>query len=58
MAILTIIRGDITHLNTAHAIYHQVNCLTVKVHGLSAKIASKYHWADVYANITSIGMNE
>ena len=27
---------------------HQCNCLAVKAHGLSAQIARKYPWADVY----------
>ena len=41
-------RGDVTQWTEADAIVHQCNCLTVKAHGLSAQIARKYPWADVY----------
>ena len=40
--------GDLTNWTEADAIVHQCNCLTVKAHGLSAQIAKKYPWGDVY----------
>ena len=40
--------GDLTEWKGVDAIVHQCNCLTVKAHGLSAQIANKYPWADVY----------
>ena len=40
--------GDLTEWTEADAIVHQCNCLTVKALGLSAQIAKKYPWADVY----------
>ena len=40
--------GDITNWTETDAIVHQCNCLTVKAHGLSAQIAKKYPWGDVY----------
>ena len=40
--------GDLTEWTEADAIVHQCNCLAVKAHGLSAQIARKYPWADVY----------
>ena len=40
--------GDLTTWKEADAIVQQCNCLTVKPHGLSAQIARKYPWADVY----------
>ena len=40
--------GDLTEWKGVDAIVHQCNCLTVKAHGLSAQIARKYPWADVY----------
>ncbi|XP_045180875.2 uncharacterized protein LOC123540143 [Mercenaria mercenaria] len=47
--------GDITSIRGVDAICHQVNCLTVKAHGLSSQIAKKYPWADIYAKRKSIG---
>ena len=41
-------RGDLTQWTEADAIVHQCNCLTVKAHGLSAQIAMKYPWGNVY----------
>jgi len=32
-----------------HVIVHQINCLTVKAHGLSEKLFSKYPYSDVYS---------
>ena len=29
-------------------IIHQVNCLCIKAHGLSQKIAEKFPWGDIY----------
>ena len=40
--------GDLTEWRRVDAIVHQCNCLAVKAHGLSAQIAEKYPWADVY----------
>ena len=40
--------GDLTEWTEADAIVHQCNCLAVKAHGLSAQIARKYPWGDVY----------
>ena len=39
---------DLTEWQGVDAIVHQCNCLAVKAHGLSAQIARKYPWADVY----------
>ena len=41
-------RGDLTEWQGVDDIVHQCNCLTVKAHGLSAQIARKYPWGDVY----------
>ena len=49
MEMITHVRGDITIFRDADAICHQVNCLTVKAHGLSKKIAHAYPWADIYS---------
>ena len=49
------VNGDITKCRNVDAICHQVNCLTVKSHGLSSKIASAYPWADVYSKRKAIG---
>ena len=40
--------GDLLTIDHVDAICHQVNCLTVRSHGLSRQIALKYHWADIY----------
>ena len=50
---VSFVDGDITDIRNVHAIVHQVNCLTVKSHGLSAIIGKKYPWADVYSKRTS-----
>ena len=41
-------KGDLTEWTEADAIVHQCNCLAVRSHGLSPRIADKYWWADVY----------
>ena len=41
-------KGDLTEWRGADAIVHQCNCLAVRSHGLIAKIADKYWWADAY----------
>ena len=41
-------KGDLTEWTVADAIVQQCNCLAVRSHGLSARIADKYWWADVY----------
>ena len=40
--------GDLLSRTDVDAICHQVNCLTVKAHGLSLKLAKKYPWANIY----------
>lgn len=40
--------GDLLTIYHVDAICHQVNCLTVRSHGLSRQIALKYPWADIY----------
>ena len=47
--------GDLLSIMDVDAICHQVNCLTVKPHGLSMKLAEKYPWADIYKLRKSIG---
>ena len=47
--------GDLTEWTEADAIVHQCNCLTVRAHGLSAQIARKYPWGDVYSYRRSQG---
>ena len=56
MGKITYQHGDITKINDVDAICHQVNCLTVKAHGLSSKIAFTYPWADIYSKRKAIGM--
>lgn len=34
---------------------HQCNCLTTSAHGLSAAVADRFPWADVYAERQSVG---
>lgn len=34
---------------------HQVNCLTVRAHGLSRAIATAFSWADVYSERRPVG---
>ncbi|KAK3107265.1 hypothetical protein FSP39_010737 [Pinctada imbricata] len=41
--------GDLLHMTDVDAICHQVNCLTVKSHGLSRRIAEQFPWADIYS---------
>jgi hypothetical protein len=45
--------GDILSTKDVDAIAHEVNCLTIKPHGLSLKVAEKYPWADI-ANIAKV----
>lgn len=40
--------GDLLSRIDVDAICHQVNCLTIKPHGLSLKLAEKYPGADIY----------
>ena len=47
--------GDILTITEVDAIVHQVNCLTVKSHGLSSQIAHKYPWADLYTTRDQVG---
>ena len=47
--------GDLLEMTHVDAICHQVNCLTVKSHGLSRLIAEKYPWADIYSFRTQLG---
>ena len=54
MVIVNIIKGDITETECKY-IAHQCNCNTVKAHGLSKTIASKWSWADVYSKRVQIG---
>ena len=46
--------GDLLAIKDADVICHQVNCLTVKSHGLSNQISSKYSWGDIYQTRISI----
>lgn len=45
---LKYIEGDLLEVE-ADFIVHQINCLSVKAHGLAESIAKKYPWADRYA---------
>ena len=47
--------GNLLQITNVDAICHQVNCLTVKSHGLSRQIAEKYPWADIYSFRTPLG---
>ena len=38
---VSFVDGDIADIRNVHAIVHQVNCLTIKSHGLSAILAKK-----------------
>ena len=40
--------GDLSEWRGVDAIVHQCNCLAVKAHGLSAQIARKFPWVDVF----------
>ena len=51
---VSFVDDDITDIRNVHVIVHQVNCLTVKSHGISAIIAKKYPWTDVNSKRTSI----
>ena len=46
--------GNVLSISNVQLICHQVNCLTVKAHGLSAQIARSFPWADVYRTRTPI----
>ena len=46
--------GNVLDIVDAELICHQVNCLTVKSHGLSNQVALKYPWADIYHTRTPI----
>ena len=46
--------GDLLDIVDVDLICHQVNCLTVKSHGLSAQIAKQYPWANVYQSRISM----
>lgn len=42
------IKGDLLHCNEP-VIVQQINCVAVRPHGLSADIAKRYNYADVYS---------
>ena len=44
-----------SHWLTSECYYTTMYCLTVKFHGLSANIARKYPWADLYQSRTTLG---
>jgi hypothetical protein len=46
------VTGDVLNQDSHYAVCHQCNCLTMKSHGLSAAVANKWPWADVYAKRT------
>jgi len=46
---VSFVNGDLVEQKGVDAIVHQVNCLTVKAHGLSQYIADCFPWADIYA---------
>lgn len=48
MTIIEIKKGDLLDA-TEKIIAHQCNCVTVRSHGLSAAIAKKWPWADMYS---------
>ena len=52
MACLKEIEGDLLELKNIDCIVQQINCVTVTAHGLSASIAKKYPYADVYSSRT------
>lgn len=47
--------GDLLETTDVDLICHQVNCLTVKSHGLSEQISNKYPWCDIYKTRQSLG---
>lgn len=51
---LEIVKGDLLKAPEEY-ILQQCNCLTVRAHGLSATLASKYPWADPYGDRKGIG---
>ena len=51
---LIFIDGDITRIKRVDTICHQVNCLTVKAHGLSSVITKTYPWANIYSKRIAI----
>jgi hypothetical protein len=54
MPIIKIINGDLLEATEPY-IAQQCNCCTVKAHGLSASIATRFPWANVYKRRKSIG---
>lgn len=51
---LIVVQGDLLQSGEA-VICQQLNCLSVKTHGLSTAIAAKYPYADVYAQRRQMG---
>ena len=52
---VTDLRGDVLSLPWVDAIVQQCNCLTVKPHGLSQRIADRFPWANLYATRQPLG---
>lgn len=46
--------GDLLTISDVDVIYHQVNCLTTKPHGLSKYIADEIPWSDIYSKRRSV----
>ena len=49
------VSGNLLEMTHVDAICHQVNCLTVKSHGLSRLLAEKYPWSDIYSFRKQLG---
>src|SRR6478672_1386642 len=52
----TIVRGDLL-TSTCDAIVQHCNCVTIIPHGLSATIATKFPYADIYSTRTAQSRN-
>lgn len=52
----TTIRGDLLP-SPCDALVQQCNCVTMLAHGLSAHIAARFPYADVYGNRTARSRN-
>ena len=46
--------GNLLTINDVDVICHQVNCLTVRPHGLSLTLSQTYPWGDIYKTRKSI----
>lgn len=51
---LKFIKGDLVNERNVDAIGHIVNCLTVRSHGLSHEVGTKFPWADIYSKRSAV----